>query len=168
MSGVEIQVTEPLIHLIRGQRFMLDSDLAAIYGVPTKRLNEQVARNPGRFPEDFMFRLTQDEFEALRSQIATSKIGRGGRRFLPLAFTQEGVAMLSGVLNSPRAVQANIAIMRGFVQMRQALSLHNELARRLDHLEGRFAGHDEDLRRAFAAIRRLMEPPVEPRKKIGF
>jgi len=107
---MEIAKVEGLIHVVRGHRVMLDSDLATIYGVMTKRLNQQVLRNVGRFPEDFMFRLTAEETGRLMSQIATSKIGRGGRRKLPLVFTQEGVAMLSSVLHSPRAIQANIAI----------------------------------------------------------
>jgi len=107
---MEIAKVEGLIHVVRGHRVMLDSELATIYGVMTKRLNQQVLRNVGRFPEDFMFRLTAEETGRLMSQIATSKIGRGGRRKLPLVFTQEGVAMLSSVLHSPRAIQANIAI----------------------------------------------------------
>lgn len=147
---------------------MLDSDLAAIYGVTTGRLNEQVRRNAARFPVDFMFRLTVEEWERLLSQIAIAKNRRGGRKNLPFVFTQEGVAMLSGVLNSPRAVQANIAIMRGFVQLRQTLSLHKDLTSRLSQLEGRVGGHDDNIKTIFTAIRRLMDPPPKPRKKIGF
>lgn len=159
---------DALIYSIRGQRVMMDSDLAAIYGVTTGRLNQQVRRNAERFPADFMFQLSSEEYGDLMLQIATSKSGSGGRRKSPLVFTQEGVAMLSGVLNSPRAVQANIAIMRGFAQLRRTLALHKELAARLERLEGRVGGHDEDIREVFAAIRGLMQPPAEPRKRIGF
>ncbi len=165
---MEITKVEVLIHVVRGHRVMLDSDLAAIYGVMTMRLNEQVRRNMSRFPADFMFQLSAEENERLISQIATSKIGRGGRRKLPLVFTQEGVAMLSSVLHSPRAIQANIAIMRGFVRLREALSLHKELAVKLNVLEGRVTKHDENLEAVFGAIRKLMEPPISPKKRIGF
>jgi hypothetical protein len=164
---MEITKVEGLIHVVRGHRVMLDSDLAAIYGVMTMRLNEQVRRNASRFPSDFMFQLTAEENERLISQIAISKIGRGGRRKLPLVFTQEGVAMLSSVLHSPRAIQANIAIMRGFVRLRETLSLHKELAVKLNELEGRVTKHDENLKAVFGAIRELMEPPAPPKKKIG-
>ena len=118
---VPVQLIERRIYLIRGHKVMLDVDLAGLYQVPTKRLNEQVRRNLKRFPEDFMFQLMNAEAEALRSQIATSKPGRGGRRYLPYAFTERGVAMLSSVLNSERAIEVNIAIMRVFVKLRQML-----------------------------------------------
>ena len=145
---------------------MLDADLAELYGVPTKRLNEAVHRNAERFPEDFMFQLSREEAESLRSQIATLKTGRGQhRKFLPYAFTEQGVAMLSGVLSSPRAVQVNIAIMRAFVQMRRMLVSHEELARKVDALERRY---DSRFRIVFDAIRALMEPPKTTRRRIGF
>ncbi len=145
---------------------MLDADLAELYCVPTKRLNEAVRRNAERFPEDFMFQLSREEVESLRSQIATLKTGRGQhRKFLPYAFTEQGVAMLSGVLQSHRAVQVNIAIMRAFVRMRRMLVSHEELARKVNALEGKY---DAQFRGVFDAIRALMEPPKTPRRRIGF
>lgn len=151
------------IHTIRGHRVMLDADLAELYGVPTKRLNEAIRRNAARFPEDFMFRLTEDEIEILRSQIATSSWG--GRRYFPYVFTEQGVAMLSSVLNSERAIQVNIAIMRAFVLLRRMLVSHEELARKVDALEKKY---DSQFRGVFGAIRALMEPPKTPRRRIGF
>ena len=145
---------------------MLDSDLAELYGVPTRRLNEQVRRNCSRFPRDFMFQLTTEETTALRSQIATSKTGRGGRRYAPLVFTEHGVAMLSSVLNSERAIQVNIAIMRAFVQLREMLATHKNLAKKLDALEKKY---DAQFRVVFDAIRELMAPPPVPKRhRIGF
>lgn len=155
-----------VIHVVRGQRVMLDTDLAALYGVSTKRLNEQVRRNRARFPDDFAFRLTGDEARALRSQVATSNPGRGGRRYAPIAFTEHGAVMLASVLNSPLAVHVSIQVVRAFVQLRGLLTTHAELARRLDELERRY---DHRFQVVFAAIRRLMqgdEPPERPR--IGF
>lgn len=147
---------------------MLDADLARIYGVSTGRLNEQVRRNIQRFPMDFMFKLSRAEFRSLMPQNAISKPGRGGRRKLPLAFTQEGVAMLSAVLHSPRAIQANIAIMRAFVKLRETLALHKELAAKLQELEQRIEGHDVQITNIFDAIRQLMAPPSSPPRQIGF
>jgi hypothetical protein len=147
---------------------MLDSHLAFLYGVPTKRLNEQVRRNISRFPDDFMFQLTDDEYELLRSQNATSKSGSGGRRYLPLAFTEQGVAMLSTVLNSERAIQVNIAIMRAFVKLREMLSTHKDLALKLEELERKFEFHDKQIKSIFEAIRQLMLPPEKPKQPIGF
>ena len=144
---------------------MLDADLAELYDVPTKAFNQAIQRNMDRFPEDFMFQLTEEEFAGLRSQFVTSKKGRGGRRYLPYVFTEQGVAMLSGVLNSHRAVQVNIAIMRAFVRMRQMLVSHEELARRVAALEGKY---DSQFRVVFDAIRALMEPPKNRRQRIGF
>lgn len=138
---------------------MFDTDLARLYGVDTKRLNEAVKRNVDRFPESFMFRLTPEEAGALRSQSATAK-GRGGRRSLPYAFTEHGVVMLSSVLNSPRAVAANIEVVRVFVRLRQVLTANADLAKRLDELQSRvrerFADHEKQLRAIFEAIRQLM------------
>jgi len=157
---------ERAILQIRGHKVMLDRDLAELYGVPTKRLNEQVRRNRDRFPADFMLRLTGEEVRSLRSQIATSKPGRGGARYRPYAFTEQGVAMLSTVLNSERAIEVNIAIIRAFVRLREILSTHKDLARKLDELEKKY---DENFRVVFAAIRQLMEPPDPPKKgRIGF
>lgn len=158
---------ESRIHAIRGHRVMLDSDLAELYGVPTKVLNQAVKRNAERFPEDFMFQLAQDEADSLRSQIVTSN-GRGGRRYLPYTFTEQGVAMLSSVLNSPRAIQVNIVIMRAFVRLRGMLASHEELARKLAALERKYDAHNEQIKAIFGAIRALMEPQKTPLRKIGF
>lgn len=153
------------ILLIRGERVMLDADLAELYGVETKVFNQAVRRNINRFPGDFMFQLTGREAESLKSQFVTSKTGRGGRRYRPLAFTEQGVAMLSSVLRSKRAVQVNIAIMRAFVKLREMLASHRDLARRLDEMEQRCDAH---FKTVFDAIRRLMQPPQKPRRRIGF
>jgi hypothetical protein len=146
---------------------MLDSDLAKLYGVPTGRLNEQVQRNRRRFPPDFMFQLTKEEEGLLRSQIATLKRGRGQhRKYQPHVFTEQGVAMLSSVLRSERAIQVNIEIMRTFVRLRRMAMSHADLARRLDVLESRY---DAKFKEVFDAIRQLMEPPPQPPKpSIGF
>jgi len=136
---ISVEIIERKIYLIRGHKVMLDSDLAELYGIETKRLNEQVRRNLKRFPEDFMFQLTLAEAESLRSQIATLEKGRGEhRKYLPLVFTEQGVAMLSSVLNSERAVQVNIAIMRTFVKLRQMLASNAELARKLAAMEKKY------------------------------
>jgi hypothetical protein len=152
------------IHTIRSHRVLLDADLAELYDVPTKAFNQAIRRNMNRFPEDFMFQLTEEEFAGLRSQFVTSKKGRGGRRYLPYVFTEQGIAMLSGVLNSHRAVQVNIAIMRAFVRMRRMLVSHEELARKVAALEGKY---DSQFRVVFDAIRAMMEPPSTPRQRIG-
>jgi hypothetical protein len=144
---------------------MLDSDLAELYGVPTKRLNEQVRRNLARFPADFMFQLTEAEAKSLRSQLATSNKGRGGRRYAPLVFTEQGVAMLSTVLNSERAIQVNIEIMRAFVRLREMIASNKELARRLNELEKKY---DRQFKVVFDAIRELMAPTKTPIRRIGF
>ncbi|MBI5361187.1 MAG: ORF6N domain-containing protein [Planctomycetes bacterium] len=159
------EIVEKRIFLIRSQKVMIDKDLAELYGIETKYLTRQVRRNVKRFPEDFMFRLTHEEF--LRCQIVTSN--RGGRRYLPYAFTEQGVAMLSTVLNSERAIQVNIAIMRAFVKLRRILVTHKKLARGLDMLEAVTGRHDKAIRDIFEVIRRLMaEPEEEPKPKIGF
>ncbi len=161
-----IESIQRRIYLIRKQKVMLDSDLAVLYGVPTGRLNEQVRRNITRFSPDFMFQLTREETEQLRSQTATSKKGRGGRRYAPLVFTEQGVAMLSSVLNSERAVQVNIAIIRAFVKLREILATHRHLARKFEALEKR---HDAQFKVVFDAIRNLMKPGQPPtRWQIGF
>jgi len=155
------------ILVIRGHKVMLDSDLAALYGVETKVLNQAVRRNIERFPEDFMFRLTSDEAERLRSQSVTSKKGRGQhRKYLPHAFTEQGVAMLSSVLKSPSAIQVNIEIMRAFVRLRQMVTSNADLARKLNALERKYDGQ---FKIVFAAIRELTEPPIKKRsRRIGF
>jgi hypothetical protein len=155
---------------IRGLRVMLDEDLAKLYGVTTKALVQAVKRNGERFPKDFMFVLTRQEFTHLRSQTVTSKSeGRGGRRTLPLAFTEQGVAMLSSVLRSPQAIQVNIAIMRAFVLLRQTLIDHEELSRRLAALDKKLAKHDDHFAVVFRAINELMKEPEPKRNRtIGF
>jgi hypothetical protein len=163
-----IRRIEDLIFLVRGLRVMLDSDLAQIYGVSAKRLNEQVRRNLDRFPADFAFQLVENEWEALRSQIATSK-GRGGRRYIPWVFTEHGAIMLASILNSERAVDMSVSVVRAFVLMREQLAAHKELAQKLSELESRVSGHDESIQNLFEAIRQLVEPPLpENRKQIGF
>lgn len=149
---------------------MLDSDLAELYGVETFNLNKAVKRNRDRFPDDLMFQLTAEEAESLRFQIGTSKpAGRGGRRYRPYVFSEQGVAMLSSVLRSQRAVQVNIAIMRAFVRLREILATHKDLARRLDELEKQVGHQDEKIQAVFEAIRQLMTPPTAPkRRRIGF
>jgi hypothetical protein len=150
---------------IRGHRVMLDSDLAELYGVTTFNLNKAVKRNISRFPEDFMFQLTEEEAASLRFQIGMSKPkGRGGRRYLPYAFTEQGVAMLSSVLRSRRAVQVNITIMRAFVRLREMIASHKDLTRRLNNLERKY---DAKFKIVFDAIRELMAP-AKPNQRIGF
>lgn len=161
-----IEDVDQAIVFLRGHRVILDSVLAVLYGVSVKRLNEQVRRNIERFPADFMLQLTVEEADSLRSQFATLDVGRGRhRKYLPYAFTEQGVAMLSSVLRSPRAVQVNIEIMRAFVRLRRLLQGNAELARKLDELEKKY---DEQFRVVFDAIRELMTPPESPKKRIGF
>ena len=168
-SIVPVDRIENSILLIRGQKVMLDNDLADLYGVPTKALKQAVRRNRERFPSDFMFELTQKEFLNLRSQIVTSSSPQwGGRRYRPMAFTEQGVAMLSTVLRSKRAIQVNIAIMRVFVRLREMLATHKELARKLSELEKHLKDHDQQIQAVFEAISALMAPPKKPRKRIGF
>ena len=174
----ELVPHEPIenkIFQFRGQKVMIDTDLALLYGIPVKVLNQSVKRNAERFPDDFMFQLTAEETETLRSQIVTSNNeannpagGRGGRRYLPFAFTEEGVAMLSSVIRSPRAILVNIAIMRAFVKLRELISTHKELAQKLVELEWKVEQHDSDIHDIFEAIRRLMQPPDKPKRGIGF
>jgi hypothetical protein len=173
---------ERSILVVRGQKVLLDEQLAVFYGVETKRLVEAVKRNIERFPGDFMFQLAGDEWEVLRSQFATSSLRpqsaasssalHGGRRYAPYAFTEQGVAMLSSVLRSPRAVEVNIQIMRAFVRLRQLLSLHKELAERLTKLEAQMRERDhavtQQFQQVFALLDQLFNPPAPPRKPIGF
>jgi hypothetical protein len=163
-SLVPVEKIEKAILLIRGQKVMLDADLAALYGVETRVLVQAVKRNIERFPADFMFQLSREEVTILRSQIVTSS-GWGGRRYRPYAFTEQGVAMLSSVLRSPRAIQVNIEIMRAFIRLRQMLASHVELARKLDALEKKY---DAQFKQVFEAIRQLMMPPEPKRRPIGF
>jgi hypothetical protein len=167
ISAISVAQIEQAILFVRGQRVILDQTLAEMYGVPTKVLNQAVKRNLKRFPTDFMFQLSSEEHAALRSQSVTLKLGRGQhRKYSPYVFTEQGVAMLSSVLNSERAIQVNIAIMRAFVRLRELLATHKELARKLDELEQRY---DAQFRVVFDAIRQLMTPPAEQTKRrIGF
>ena len=167
-ATVPMEVVKSKIYLIRGQKIFLDSDLAELYGVETRRLNEQVGRNSSRFPDDFMFQLNNQEFTGLISQFAISKPGRGGRRKLPYAFTEQGIAMLSSVLKSERAVQVNIAIMRAFVQMRELATSNRELARKIDELEKKHARHDQQFVAVFDAIRQMVAPAEKKGRRIGF
>ena len=165
-SDVPIERIESAILFIQGHKVTLDRDLAALYGVTTFNLNKAVKRNTDRFPEDFMFQLTAEEAGTLRFQIGMSKgKGRGGRRYLPYVFTEQGVAMLSSVLRSKRAVQVNVEIMRAFVRLRQMLASNEDLARKLAALEKKY---DSQFRVVFEAIRELMAPPTPKKRKIGF
>ncbi len=164
---VPVEVIERKILLIRGHKVMLDSDLAELYGVPAKVLNQAVKRNMKRFPSDFMFQLNENEYAAfLRSQFVTLKKGRGQhRKYPPFAFTEQGVAMLSSVLNSARAIEMNILIMRVFVKIREMIASNKDLAKRLDELENKY---DAQFKVVFDALRQLMTPPEPRKKKIGF
>ena len=188
MEIVPIERIAGAIHFLRGQRVLLDFDLAALYGVTTKVLNQARKRHQSRFPKDFMFRLTNEEVSILRSQFVTSRLQdlgnqpirstwsrgvtsskkHGGFRYRPYAFTEQGVAMLSSILNSERAVRVNIAIMRAFVKLRGVLETNRELARKFAELERRVGKHDETIDAILEAIRQLMAPPEKPRREIGF
>jgi len=168
MSLMLVERIERCILQIRGHKVMLDNDLAMLYGVEAKALNRAVKRNLKRFPGDFMFQLSEGEFNNLKCQIGTSRWG--GRRYLPYAFTEQGVAMLSSVLHSDRAIQVNVEIMRAFVRLRQLLATHAELARKLEALERKMVDHDKQFAVVFEAIRQLMEETAEepPKRRIGF
>jgi hypothetical protein len=161
------------ILVLRRQRVLLDAELAALYGVTTKRFNEQVRRNRERFPDDFMFQLTAEESDSLRSQFATLKSGRGQhRKYLPYAFTEHGAIMAASILNSPRAIEMNVFVVRAFVKLRELLSSNRELARRFEQLEARLdkrlTEHDVSIAAILSAIRELMNPPAPKRRAIGF
>jgi hypothetical protein len=175
MAGLQVVAAgtiEKRILVVRERQVMLDEDLADLYGVETKRLTEQVRRNLERVPEDFMFQLDSDEAAALRSQIATSKAGRGGRRYAPYVFTEQGVAMLSSVLRSKTAIAVNIEIMRAFVELRRIASSYTALQERLESLERemtvRLDQHDEQLGQIFEALRQLIAPPDRAKHPVGF
>jgi len=169
MTVIPLERVQSKILLIRGQKVILDCDLARLYGVPTKRLNEQVKRNIERFPPDFMFELTDEEMASLRSQFATSNQGRGGRRYKPYAFTEYGAIMAAGVLNSNRAIQTSIFIVRAFVQLKQMLASREDLGARLDQLEDAVRTHDEQIVAIVDALHLLMPPPEdEPKEPFGF
>jgi hypothetical protein len=159
---------ESLILTVRGAKVLLDSDLAKIYGVSTARLNEQVRRNIDRFPGDFAFQLTREEFKNLISQIATSSSGHGGRRKLPHVFTEHGAIMAANVLRSKQAVQMSVFVVRAFVRLRAIAAAHQELAAKLKELEQKVGEHDNDIQAIIKALRHLMQPPEKPKRQIGF
>jgi len=168
-SVVPIERIESRILLVRGHKVLLDADLAALYGVSTKRFNEQVRRNAARFPEDFMFRLSAEEWDSLRSQFTTLKTGRGQhRKYLPLAFNEHGAIMAATILNSPRATEVSVYVVRAFVRLRELLASNKELARRLDQLEKKLGSHDQAIAGLVNTIRNLMSPPEFKRRPIGF
>jgi len=162
------QVVVSKIHHIRGLNVMLDDDLAELYQVDTKRLNEQVKRNPDRFPKDFMFQLSVKEWSVLRSQIATSKKHHGGRRYMPFVFTEYGVLMLSSILNSERAIQVNIQIVRIYARLRKVLADHKDVLKQLNRLERKMTQHDDSLKTIFDCLRELITPESTTHRKIGF
>jgi hypothetical protein len=171
MQMTEIMPPAPKIHILtlRGHPVVLDSDLALLYGVTTKRLNEQVKRNIGRFPSDFAFQMTREEYDALRSQIATLEKGRGRhRKYAPWAFTEHGAIMAATILNSEGAVRMSVYVVRAFVQMRQALITRTDMEKRLAEIEKTLLGHDTGLRDLYEKIRPLLLPPNVPRRRIGF
>ena len=165
ISLIPMERIERAILFIRGEKVMLDRDLAEIYGVETKALNRAVKRNASRFPSDFMFQLTAKEAANLRCQFGTSSFQYGGRRYLPYAFTEHGALMLANVLNSERAAQTSVQVVRVFVRLRQMLSSNAELARKLESLEKKY---DAQFKVVFDAIRQLMSPPAKPKREIGF
>jgi len=167
---VPVEQLDRAIVEMRGRRVILSHDLAIAYGVTTKRLNEQVKRNIRRFPPDFAFELTNDEWTALRSQFATSNTspGRGGRRYRPYAFTEHGAVMAASVLNTDRAVEVSVFVVRAFVRMSQILASHRQLAHKLAELEARVSVHDKSIESLLAAIRSLIAPPTPKKKRIGF
>ena len=156
------------ILVLRNQKVILDTDLAELYGVPVKHLNQQVKRNRDRFPADFLFTLTKAEHKSLRSQIVTSNPGRGGRRYLPHAFTEHGAIMAATVLNSKRAIEMSVFVVRAFVQMRQALAVNQHLVSKLAELEARLDSHDDEIQDLVEAIRELIAPPPANNRRIGF
>ena len=163
---LSISQVERSIHMIRGRKVMLDADLATLYGVTVKRLNEQVRRNRERFPADFMFKLTDEEWDSLRSQIVTLKTGRGRyRKFLPFVFTEHGAVMLANVLSSRTAVEASIHVVRAFIHLKELAITHDDLVKKINQMEKKY---DTQFRVVFDAIRELMTPPKKKRKEVGF
>ena len=165
---VPVERIERVIMMIRKHKVILDADLAEFYGVETRRLNEQVRRNIDRFPEDFAFQLTAKEFGHLKSQFATSSGRWGGKRKLPLVFTEHGALMAASVLNAPKAVEMSILVVRAFVKLRNILATHRQLAAKLAELERKLSTHDQQIVVLFDAIRELMTPPAKPKRRIGF
>ncbi|HUW19515.1 MAG TPA: ORF6N domain-containing protein [Sedimentisphaerales bacterium] len=169
VSIIPVARVKSRILLIRGQKVILDSELAELYGVETRVLNQAAKRNIDRFPSDFMFQLSKREYENLKSQFVTSSSDWGGRRKAPYAFTEHGAIMAASVLNSERAIQASIYVVRAFVKLRQMLATHKELAKKLTELERKLQTHDEQIKTLFDAIRELMLPPqTEPKKQVGY
>ena len=160
------EYVESKILFIRDKKVMLDRDLALLYGVETKVFNQAVKRNIGRFPEDFMFQLSKDEYDSLRSQFVTSK--SGGRRYLPYAFTEHGILMLSSTLNSKKAIQVNVQIMRTFIKLREMMLSYKDLQKKIEAMEKRHAKHDEHFQLIFKTIKEMLNPPVKKKPKIGF
>jgi phage regulator Rha-like protein len=165
IARIQVKHIESMILYVRGEKVILDSDLAVLYGVSTTRLNEQINRNKRRFPADFVFRLTKEEWDSLMSQFAISKTGRGGRRKLPYVFTEHGAIMVANVLSSERAVEVSVRVVRAFVKLRQLLASNSELSRKLNELEKKY---DHQFKIVFEAIRQLMIPPPAKTKPIGF
>lgn len=168
METIPTEYIAQAIRVIRNQKVLLDADLAALYGVETKRFNEQVKRNRARFPDDFMFQLTEAEFAALRSQSATSNTRRGGRRYLPYAFTEHGAIMAATILNSPWATEVSVYVVRAFIRLREVLASQEALVQRLDRLEANLTEHDQAISDILKALRQLMMPPDPPKRQIGF
>lgn len=166
-NDLTIETVVSRIYTVRNQRVMLDSDLAELYGVPTRVFNQAVKRNKERFPADFMFQLTENEHDSLRSQIVISN-QRGGRRYLPYAFTEHGTIMAATILNSQRAIEMSVFVVRAFIQLRDLLSSHKQLSSRLDDLERKLSSHDRDITMIINAIRNLMIPPSQKKRQIGF
>ena len=168
LHGKPLSAVESRILFLRHQRVILDVDIAELYHVPVKVLNQQIKRNRGRFPSDFVFRLTEKEHKALRSQIVTSKEGRGGRRYAPYAFTEHGAIMAATVLNSERAVQMSVFVVRAFVRLREMLATNRRLAGKINELENRLDTHDSTIQDLIEAIKELMIPEEPSRQRIGF
>ncbi len=171
-AAVAVEAVASRILIVRGLRVLVDSDLAALYGVPTKHFNQAVKRNSAKFPAEFMFQLTDEEFASLRSQFVTSNAGRGGRRYPPHVFTEHGALMAATILDSLRAIEVSVYVVRAFVQLRDLLAGNRDLAQRLTELEQRLerklAAHDEAIADILAAIRQLINPPEPARRPIGF
>ena len=164
--AIPMERVENRILTIRGHRVMVDTDLAEVYGVPTKALNQAIKRNADRFPDDFMFQLSREEADSIRSQTVTLKTVRGKHwKYLPYVFTEHGAIMAASVLNSPRAIEASVYVVRAFVKMREVLATHKELVQRLDEMEGKY---DRQFKVVFDAIRALMEPPKTTTRRIGY
>ncbi len=167
-SSVTTDTLMSRIHLVRGQKVMLDADLAELYDVSTKVFNQAVKRNVKRFPVDFMFQLTDEEHKRLRSQIVISSSGWGGRRSMPCVFTEHGAIMAATILNSPKATEMSVFVVRAFIQLREMISTHKELFDKLQELERKVSVHDKSIASLFEAIRQLMAPPAQARRYIGF